>query len=611
MDSPSSASGVPASVAPRPKPVVPKAALSLTLSSGAVFFASLAIQLLGVGASYFLYHHIGDVSETGAALLGTVQLFLLIGSSINGIGDLRLGTAYTYYLARGKPATDNTTVYLLVRMGMVASVGLVLFVIAPMTIGGHSIVTGNIQWTSLGIFLALPILWSFSTVYNAMFIGEGNSLKAQYPGLVEALARLPVLIYVAYHDPTIQGLTIAYVVGAAASTLFSLPAILRRTRKFRQIEVSRLFRFAWPLMGSLMLNYLVTNMIPFIVDGAAGPVGLNAFLLANGFRILVLSLPAAVSTPLFPYIAGLHQQEQYEGVRRGTWQALRYTSILLVPGVVALVTYRSTFLLVLGGTHYVAVASIPLAILVVGAIPLSLSQVMQSAINAIGRQRLELYITSTQVAVLLGACYLFLVPNVILPHGLLPHGEILESAAIAVLLSSAAALALNTYFLETLLAVRIQLRSVVGITVGALFAFGVISRFNKPALFSPALTWQLFGPVALLNRFGSLQATTGFELVWVLILCFVVYFLTLVAIGELTKQDVHLIGNSIGLPAELVNFFASICWRASSPGLSPEGLARAKGLRQPELPETFTGTGELPEIAGTVPPNGDEEERRH
>ena len=567
-----------AASAPGNKPAVPKPALSLTLSSGAVFGASLGIQVLGVVASYFLYHHIGNVSNSGAALLGTVQLFLLIGTSINGIGDLRIGTAYTFFLARGKSASDNTTVYLLVRMAMVGVVGLVLFVLAPLSVDGYRLVLGNVEWTSLGIFLVLPLLWSFTAVYSNLYIGLGNSLKAQYPSLVEALARLPVLIFCAYYDPTVEGLTLAYVVGALASTIYAAPAVLRQMRRFRRAEAFHLFRFAWPLMGSLLLNYLVTNMIPFLVAFRSGTAELNAFLLANGFRVLVLSLPAAVTTPLFPYIAGLHRQDEHDAVRRGTWQALRYTSMLLVPGVVALVTYRSTFLAVLGGSRYVAVGSWPLAILVVGAIPLALSQIMQSSINAIGRQRLELYITSTQVVVLFSATFLL--------YDVLPAGDDLIAAAIAVLLSSSAALLLNTYFLETLLKVRIQLRSVLGITLGAALAFGVISRFNKP---------------------GFLPAQTGYQLAGVIVLCFAVYFVVLALIGELTKSDVRQIGRSIGLPARFCDQVARLCWRGASPELAPATPDEAPGLRQPELPDTFTGTRELPDIGEPLPSVHDDE----
>jgi O-antigen/teichoic acid export membrane protein len=552
-------------------PAVPQQALSLTLSSSAVFAASVATQVIGFIASLYLYKHIG-VSTSGQVLLGTVQFFLLIGSSINGVGDLRLGTAYTYFLARGRPATDMTTVYLVVRMMMVGLAGLFIFLIAPLSIGGSQIATGSVALTSLGIFVALPLLWSFSTVYNQLFIGVGNSLKAQYPGLIEAIARMPFLIFVAYYDHTMLGLTLAYVAGATASTIYAAPAVIRRMRRFQRAEATRMFRFAWPLMGSLMLAYLVTNLVPLLV-AHLGAQDLSIFLAANGFRILVLSLPAAVVTPLFPYIAGLHKQEKYEAVREGTWQALRYSSILLVPGVVALVTYRTNFLNIFANRLYATPGAIPLAILVAGALPLALSQIMQSSLNAIGRQRLELYLTSTQVVVLFATAFLLLPP-----YGILPSSDGLISASIAVLLSSIAALVLNTYFLETLIRVRIQPLSIARITLSAAIAFGVISQLNR---FLPVSMW--------------------YQLLGVVLLCFAVYFVVLALVGELSKQDVRRIGRSMGLPKRLYNLLARLCWRATSPGLPPVDLARAPGLRQPELPETFTGTTELPEIGSPAP----------
>ena len=230
-------SGTPSGPPPQPV-VVPKQAFSLTISSGAVFAASVLIQVLGlIGSIVLIKQTTKDTALVG--LVGAVQLFLLIASSINGVGDLRLGTAYTYFLARGKPARDNTATYLFVRMGMVAVAAFVLFVLAPISIGGNQIVSGNQEYLAFGLFMALPLLWSFSTVYNSMFIGEGNSLRAQYPSLVEALARLPFLFYVAYHDFTILGMTLAYVAGAVASTLFSLPAVYKRMSKFKRTEATR------------------------------------------------------------------------------------------------------------------------------------------------------------------------------------------------------------------------------------------------------------------------------------------------------------------------------------------------------------------------------------
>ncbi len=546
---------------------IPRAKHSLTLSSGAVFTASVVTQGIGVVASFFLYHVIG-ASSSGRDIVGTVQLFLLIGSSINGVGDLRLGTAFTYFLARGKPPTDNLSAYLLVRMLMVGLAGVVIFVIAPLSLGGAPIASGGANLTSLGIFLFLPLLWSFSSVYNQLFIGLGNSVRAQYPFLLETTARLPVIVLVSFYDPTIEGITIAYVLGAVVSTLFCLPAVVGRLRRFRWAEVVGLFRFAWPLMGSLVLGYIVTNLIPLVINAGLGVGQLTYFLAANGWRILVLSLPAAVTTPLFPYLAGLHQRREFDGIRRGIWQALRYSAMLIVPGVVALVTYRTVFLNVFANAAYAQAGSLPLAILVVGAVPLALSQIMQSGINAIGRQRLELYITTAQVAVLFTAVGV-LMP----PWGILPRSEGLIAGSVAVLLSSIAAVTLNTYFMEVLIRVHVQPRSIASIVFSAAGSFWVISEFNR---FLPH------------GRYYQLAAAVA--------LGFAVYFVVLALIGELTREDVRQIGASIGLPARLHERLARLCWREATPGIGPVDLSRAPGLWQPVLPETFTGTHELPKV---------------
>jgi O-antigen/teichoic acid export membrane protein len=243
--------------------------------------------------------------------------------------------------------------------------------------------------------------------------------------------------------------------------------------------------------------------------------------------------------------------------------------MLLVPGVVALVTYRSIFLNDFQNSSYAAAASIPLAILVIGAIPLSLSQIMQTAINSIGRQRLELYITSTQVVVLFAAVFLLMPPGapLYISNGLI-------AGSIAVLASSIAALLLNTYFMETLIRVHIQPRSILGITLSAAAAFFVMSQFNR---YLPH------------NRY--------FELAAGVVLGFVVYFAILILIGELTRQDVHSLGKSIGFPVWVYGWVARLCWRKRTPGLGPVDLSRARGLRPTELPEPFVGDTELPKMA--------------
>jgi O-antigen/teichoic acid export membrane protein len=547
---------------------IPAAQHSLTINSAGVFLASVLTQLIGFIASLFLYKFVG-ISNDGRALLGTIQLFLLIGSSINGVADLRIGSAYTYFIARGKDPRTSTATYFLLRFAMVAGAGGILFEFAPLSLFGHQLAAGP-TLTILGVFLLLPLLWSVEAVYNQMHIALGNSVKAQAPLLVESLVRTPLLIAAALLLPTIGGITLAYGIGAVAGASFALPGILPKLERFRRAEAVEMFRFAWPLMGSLALSYLVTNSIPFIVSGILGVEQLNIFNAANGFRILALSFAAAVSTPLFPLLSGLHKKEAYNEVRASTWRTLRFTAMIVVPGVLALAIYRVNFLYILANASYLSGAT-PLAILVLSVIPASLSTIIFTSLTAVGYRRLELYITALQTGALFGTAFL-LMP----PVALLPASDGLVSAAIAVFASSTMALAINAYFLWSIMAVRIRLRPIGTIGVSAFASFLAISQIND---------------ILPINRYYQLLFGVGMG--------FVVYFLVLALVGEFSQDDLHTLAGSVGLRGPWVDRIARICWRRSHPEIESTPPLQTARLRQTELPETFSGIQELPTIDET------------
>ncbi|MCI4354760.1 MAG: hypothetical protein L3K06_05280, partial [Thermoplasmata archaeon] len=95
---------------------------SIGISSTGVFLVTLAIQLLGYLPTHYFALGVGE-STQGRDVLGTFQWFLLIASSINMVGDLRIGSAYTFYIARGDSPRISTGTYLLLRVVMVGAGG--------------------------------------------------------------------------------------------------------------------------------------------------------------------------------------------------------------------------------------------------------------------------------------------------------------------------------------------------------------------------------------------------------------------------------------------------------------------------------------------------------
>jgi O-antigen/teichoic acid export membrane protein len=539
----------------------PRARRSLILDSGAVFVIGIAIQLIAYVPTFLLAHHTGSTMQ-GQFLLGTIQTFLLVATTISNLGDLRIGSAYTFFVSRGQPPGGATTTYLSIRLAMVGLAGIALFVLAPVIRIPESSVPPLIA-----VWLVLPILWSTSTVYQNLWTSLGDAARGIYPQLVEAIVRAATLTYVALllaGDPaskwgalsptlTLWWITGGYIAGALASSLVALPSLVKYRGRFERRSAARLFRWSWPLMGSMVLLYLSGNLISFVVIGLLHAQQFNVFSAANAFRILILALPSAIAIPLFPHMSSLHKAEAFQAIRSRTWQTLRLTAFLVIPGVIALAIYRVNVINVVYGLNYLGGAT-ALAILALAAVPASLSQLIATTMTSIGRTRLELYITSLQVVCLVAVCVLFIQPPAWMAAYVPAWATGMNGAALAVLASSVGAFALNLYFLYTLLGVRVQARSLGWVTLSSAASFFAISRLNA------------FLPI---NRYYQLAAG--------IVVGFLVYLLVLAAVGELAKDDIDLVVSSMGLPSSIGRFFAKFCWRRTPEAVNPlpPGGARA------------------------------------
>ena len=514
---------------------IPRARHPFGFSSAGVFVATTLVQIAGFAGSVFLYKFVG-ISAQGQALLGTIQLFLLIATSISSVGDLRIGSAYTFFVARGKAAADLTGTYVVLRFAIAGAAALLILALAPVPIQGQTLVSSAELFEILAAILALPILWSVPAVFTQLFVAQGDSVKAQYPGLVEAAVRTPLLLVAAIYSPTLWSIAVAYLAGAAVSAAYCLPAVLPQMSRYRASEARRMFRFAWPLMGSLGLTYLVTNSVPFIVDAVAGVREFNIFNAANGFRLVALSLAGAIATPLFPLISGLHQRRAYDDVRTQTVRTLRYALMIVVPVSVALAIYRTDLLRVFTTPGYLP-GSDALAVLALSVVPASLTALIFTSLVAVGRQRLELYIAAIQTVTLFGVAFLL----VGLP-GSLGAGGVLLSASIAVLTSSIVGLAANFYFLWAIMSVRLSLRSTGGIAAAG--GLGVAAGFlvDIPLSSDPLL-----------------HLLIGVLVGWL------AFVLLLAAIGELAKSDVRILAGSLRIPQPFARLVARLCWRATPP----------------------------------------------
>ncbi|HEV8048961.1 MAG TPA: oligosaccharide flippase family protein, partial [Thermoplasmata archaeon] len=437
--------------APPPTQHAPPEHRGLGRSSFGVFFLTTLIQILGLIATAAEGHTFGHRLASGSvpsgnAIWGELVFFLLIASSINWLGDLRVGSAYTYYVSRGQPATELTGTYLGLRLVLVSLIGLVTLPLTYLLGGTFGFSFSGTTYLSFGLFLLLPVLWTPWMVVSQLRVARGHSIQAQYPQVVEVAVRSTAVISVIFLDPGLLGFTYAFVLGGVASFAYCLPELWREMSPPARARAVQMLRYSWPLMGSLMFQFLASNAPPLFVEGLLHDSALfGVFSWDNGWRILLLSVPSAVVLPLFPYLASFHAKGDYALVQRKTWEALRFTAIIVVPISIAVVVYRVPIPNVINNTFYAQQGAVALPLLAISAIPLGLSQVIGTSLNSIGYQRLELYISGTIVGAM--------VASTLILFELFPT---LGAIAAGVLVGSLAALALNTYFMEHLLHVRIR-----------------------------------------------------------------------------------------------------------------------------------------------------------
>lgn len=538
----------------------------LALSSGFVYAVTFITQLVGYISSFFIARHIAT-DQSGLDLAGFIQFNLLLASSINTLGELRLGSAFVYYIARDSTLTRYTGSYLASRTGFVAFFGIALLAIAPfigiVSASGTLTISSSTLFLCLAVFMVLPLLWTPGVIYGQLFIGLGNSIRGQLPTLVEAVVRTTGLVVVALTFPTVQGvvdshaiwgLTIAYVLGAAASSAIAIPVVLRHFTRPRWSALRHLLDYSWPLLGSLGLLYLATNAMPLLVRVFYTVGAVAVFNAANGFRVLLLALPSAVVIPLFPHLAGLHERRAIELLKDRIWRALRYTGIMVVPGAVLFVVYRVDLLRLLYQASYLVGvpgaggAATPLAILALSAIPLALSQIIGTSLNSIGMQRLEFYLTLLQIVVLFVGIFGFYYAGGVFGF------TGLAAIAFAALLSSVGALLLNAFFLYRYIRIPIRWRPVGTILLAGVVEFLVLSRLN-----------------ALASIVSFFQVNRWYELLALGIVALAVYLAVLLAVGELSRQDIRIFLGAVGLPPRWADVLSRIAWKErADPEPEPE-----------------------------------------
>jgi len=186
--------------------------------------------------------------------------------------------------------------------------------------------------TAVYVMLLYFVLWSVSQIMLQTFKARREIAKDQLPFFMETLFRVIATVYVVFAGYGVIALAWTYVVGEVAILLTSLYFFRGYPIKRPSWQYVKMYAtFAIPLAIVVASTKVMTNVDKVLIQlfwGAAE--GGNYFAIYRLSRFLDMAT-LAIGTLLFPTMSALHARTDLGGIKRLSYTAERYLSMVIFP----------------------------------------------------------------------------------------------------------------------------------------------------------------------------------------------------------------------------------------------------------------------------------------
>ena len=188
------------------------------------------------------------------------------------------------------------------------------------------------------VMLVYFILWSLSIIMKTTFQARKQTAKQQLPMLFETLGRVSATVYVIWAGLGPLALAWTYVIGEIL-VLSSLAYFFRGNtigkpswKMFKKYTV-----FAWPLAIVAASAIIMTNIDKVLIQLFWGATeGGKYFAIYRLSRFLDVAT-MAIGVLLFPTISTLYAKSDMEGIKKLSYTAERYLSLIIFPIVFGMI----------------------------------------------------------------------------------------------------------------------------------------------------------------------------------------------------------------------------------------------------------------------------------
>ncbi len=360
-------------------------------------------QQVIVYLTYFLFYVIiARVLTKGE--VGAVSLLAATMAVFNTVTQLALPQAATRYISRHlgteeRPLAGSVAKTTL-RLTLLIAVPIALVAI-PLSPIVNSLVfpPGENYALELSVTFLVGLVIDLYLLYGAYFLGAGMYAEYAYQTILYIPLSRGLGVALALLGLRVLGIIVGWGVGGVAAIILSVLLWRNHLPQPRHYPLRPLLAFTLPLFAATLITlgqqWGDVGIIQFRLGQLATTGGYYIIISSVGF-ISAFWFP--VANALFPALSAAHGRDDREGVASRLAWAFRLTNLAVLPLGVSVAAVASTALIVAYGDPY-AVDAVPFAILTITTIFQAQSAILTTALQAVGRTRVLLWVTMTATVV--------------------------------------------------------------------------------------------------------------------------------------------------------------------------------------------------------------------
>jgi O-antigen/teichoic acid export membrane protein len=298
---------------------------------------------------------------------GLYGIALIPANMINLFRDWGVNSAMIKYIANYRVSNKDEEIHDVIVAGLIFEVaaGLALsFFLLFLANFIASTVFHRPESASLIAIISVSIIsGSLLTASQSVFVGFERMELNSFTLICQSIAKIaiaPALVLVGYGVlGAVIGYTMSFIVGGIIGLATFYLILLRPLRKKRTRDSSlkkvlkTMLNYGAPLAISSILGGILAQIYAFMMPTFANNTMIGNYQTAVNFAVLLTFFTFPIGTVLFPAFAKLDAQNEHELVKRVFASSIKYTSILLVPATMVLMSLSGPMIGTLYGEKYV------------------------------------------------------------------------------------------------------------------------------------------------------------------------------------------------------------------------------------------------------------------